>query len=361
VALGKITMPITSRYVHNTRMEQVVFDIVDMDYYYNAIIGRGTLNAFKTILHPAHLCMKIPSYQGLIAVHGSQEVARRAKGNWTDSRAIHSIDKVEARQQHKYIRGKATTVDQPKSMLLCEDIAEEKVLFGSQLSEEQEKTLLKFLFNNNDVFAWSTNDLYGVNRDVIEHSLNVDPTIRPRKQKLRKMLDDKSEGARNEVKRLLSVGVIKFVISRMAGQYCDGEKANGKWRMCIDFTDLNKACPKDEFPLPRINSLIDAVATLELMSLLDCYSGYHQIWMKKEDEPKTSFITPSRTYFYLRMPEGLKNAGGSFSRITSKVLCTQISMNVLIFVDDIIVRSTKQENHIANLQETFANFIKAGL
>jgi hypothetical protein len=95
------------------------------------------------------------------------------------------------------------------------------------------------------------------------------------------------------------------------------KKANGKCRMCIGFTDLNKACLKDEFPLPRIDSLVDAEATSELMSLLDCYPGYHQIWMK-EDEPKTSFITLSGTYCYLRMPEGLKNAGGSFSRMTSK-------------------------------------------
>jgi hypothetical protein len=92
VALGKITMPITFGYVHNTRTEQVVFDIVGMDYLYNAIIGRGTLNAFEAILHPADLCMKIPSDQGPIAVHGSQVAARRAEGNWTDSRAIHNID-----------------------------------------------------------------------------------------------------------------------------------------------------------------------------------------------------------------------------------------------------------------------------
>jgi hypothetical protein len=82
--------------------------------------------------------------------------------------------------------------------------------------------------------------------------------------------------------------------------------------------------------------------------------------MKKEDEPKTSFITPSGTYCYLRMPEGLKNVGGSFRRMTSKVLSTQINKNVLTYVD-IIVNSTKQENHIADLQETFANFRKAGL
>jgi hypothetical protein len=75
------------------------------------------------------------------------------------------------------------------------------------------------------------------------------------------------------------------------------------------------------------------------MSLLDCYSGYHQIWMKKEDEPKTSFITPSGTYCYLRMPEGLKNAGGSFSRMTAKVLHSQIGRNVLTYVDDIIEKA----------------------
>ncbi len=122
-----------------------------------------------------------------------------------------------------------------------------------------------------------------------------------------------------------------------------------------------KLNPEKCVPLPRIDSLVDAAASSELMSLLDCYSGYHQIWMKKEDEPKTSFITPSGTYCYLRMPEGLKNAGGSFSRMTAKVLHSQIGRNVLTYVDDIIVKSTKQDNHIADLQETFANFRQVGL
>jgi hypothetical protein len=83
--------------------------------------------------------------------------------------------------------------------------------------------------------------------------------------------------------------------------------------------------------------------------------------MKKEDEPKISFITPSGTYCYLQMPEGLKNVVWSFSRMTSKVFSSQIGRNVLTYVDDIIVKSAKQENHIADLQETFANFRKAGL
>jgi hypothetical protein len=306
--------------------------------------------------------MKIPSEQGPIAVHGSQEAAKRAEGNWTDSKAIHNIDRAEACQQYQYKREKAASTDQPKPMLLCEDIAEQRILLGSQLSDEQEKTLLRFLFNNKDVFAWSANDLCGVNRDVIEHSLNVDPSFRPRKQRLRKMSEDKAEGARNELKILLSDGVIREVkYPEWLANTVMVKKANGKWRMCIDFTDLNKACPKDEFPLPRIDSLVDATAYSELMSLLDCYLGYHQIWMKKEDEPKTSFITPRGTYCYLRMLEGLKNAGGSFSRMTAKVLHSQIDRNVLTYVDDSIVKIMKQENHIADLRETFANFRQAGL
>jgi hypothetical protein len=165
-----------------------------MEYPYNAIIGRGTLNAFEAILHPAYLCMKIPSEQGPIAVHGSQEAARRAEGSWTDSKAIHNIDEAEAYQQCKHKREKAASADQPKPMLLCEDITDQKVLLGSQLSDEHKKTLLRFLFNNKYVFGWTANDLCGVNRDVIEHSLNVDPSFRPRKQRHRKMSDDKVEG-----------------------------------------------------------------------------------------------------------------------------------------------------------------------
>jgi hypothetical protein len=155
--------------------------------------------------------MKIPSEQGPIAVHGSQEAARRAEGSWIDSKAIHNIDGAEACHQYKHKREKSASADQPKPMLICEDIVDQRVLLGSQLSDEQEKTLLRFLFNNKDVFAWTANDLCGVNRDVIEHSLNVDPSFRPRKQRLQKMSEDKAEGARNEVKRLLSAGVIREV------------------------------------------------------------------------------------------------------------------------------------------------------
>jgi hypothetical protein len=120
------------------------------------------------------------------------------------------------------------------------------------------------------------------------------------------------------------------------------KKKNGKWCMCIDFTGLNKACLKEDFPLPRIDRVVDDAANSQLMSLLDYFFEYHQIWMKKEDEEKTSFTTPFGTYCFIGMPEGLKNVGQSFSRMSLEVLGQQLRRNVLAYVDDIVVTSTRR-------------------
>jgi hypothetical protein len=102
------------------------------------------------------------------------------------------------------------------------------------------------------------------------------------------------------------------------------KKENGKWRMCTDFTNLNKCCLKDNFPLARIDPIVDSAATSEMMALLDCFPGYHQIWIPPEDEEKRSFITPFGTYCYLGMLEGLYNAGPTFCRMTKAGLKDQI-------------------------------------
>ena len=119
-------------------------------------------------------------------------------------------------------------------------------------------------------------------------------------------------------------------------------------------------CPKDEFPLPRIDTLVDAAAGSEMLSMLDCFSNYHQIFMKKLDE-KTSFTTPFDTYCYVRMPKGLRNAGCMFNRTIAAVLDTQLDRNISAYIDDVIARSKKREDHIADLRETFANLRKHGL
>jgi hypothetical protein len=112
--------------------------------------------------------------------------------------------------------------------------------------------------------------------------------------------------------------------------------------MCADFTDLNKCCLKDDFPLPRIDKIVDYAIASEMVAPLDCFSGYHQIWLRVEDEEKTSFITPFRTYCYLRMSEGLHNAGPTFYRMTKAALKDQVGRNVLSYVDDIVVVCKKK-------------------
>jgi hypothetical protein len=136
---------------------------------------------------------------------------------------------------------------------------------------------------------------------------------------------------------------------------------NGKWRMCIDFTDLNKCCLKVDFPLSRIDKIINSAAASEMMALLDCFSGYHQIWLHAEDEENTSFITHFRTYCYLRMPEGLRNAGPTFCRMMMAALKDQVGRNVLSYMDDIVVVSKKMETYLSDLVETFTNMREAKL
>ena len=96
-------------------------------------------------------------------------------------------------------------------------------------------------------------------------------------------------------------------------------KNNRKWRMCIDFTDLNRTCPKDNYPLPRINTLVDSTARHKLLSFMDAFSGYNQIKMKEEDQEKTSFVTSQGLFCYKVMPFGLKNAGATYQRLMNKM------------------------------------------
>jgi hypothetical protein len=165
-----------------------------------------------------------------------------------------------------------------------------------------------------------------------------------------------------EVQRLQDAQVIKEVKYPVwLANTVPVKKKNGKWRMCVDFTDLNKACKKDEFPLERVDKIVDDAANSEMLSLLDMFSGYHQIRVRKEDEEKTSFITPFGTFCFVRMPEGLQNAGCTFSRMIAIVLHPQLRRNILAYVDDIVVKSVHRKDHIRDLAETFANMRAANL
>jgi hypothetical protein len=150
------------------------------------------------------------------------------------------------------------------------------------VSPQEQAELLQFLDKNNDVFAWSTSDLVGVSREVIKHKLQVNPHAKPNKQKLHKMTEEKIEIAKAEVQRLLDAGFIREVrYPQWLANVVMVHKKNTKWRMCTYFTNLNKCCPKDDFPLTRIDKIVDFVAGCKIMALLDYFTGYHQIWLWK--------------------------------------------------------------------------------
>jgi hypothetical protein len=131
-------------------------------------------------------------------------------------------------------------------------------------------------------------------------------------------------------------------------------KKTGGLRVCIDYTDVNKHCLKDPFPLPRIDQVVDSMAGSVLLYFLDCYSGYH-IALHPDDEDKMAFLTPHDFYCYKVMTFVLKNIGATYQKAIQKCLMSQIGKNVEAYVDDVVVKTTEEDQLIADLTESFAN------
>jgi hypothetical protein len=182
---------------------------------------------------------------------------------------------VEAKRYKEKIE---IAVDGETKKVYLDDMPDRVVTIGAHLNPEEEKELIQFLNKNKDVFAGSAKDLQGVDRDIIEHTLETDEKIVPKKQKLRKMSEEKVKVVEAEVQRLQDAKVIREVKYPVwLANIVPVKKKNGEWRMCVDFIDLNKACKKDDFPLERVDKIVDDAANSEMLSLLDMFLGYHQI------------------------------------------------------------------------------------
>ena len=177
-----------------------------------------------------------------------------------------------------------------EEVLIDENDPTRRVKIGKKLKAEVRVQLIEFLRRNQDVFAWSHKDMVGISPTVISHVLNVDERY-PAVQQKRRLLDkDRAKALKEEVERLKENGFIREAnYPAWVSNPVLVPKPNGKWRTCVDFTDLNKACPKDCFPLPRIDQLVDATSGHETLSFMDAYSGYNQISMHPPDEEHTSF------------------------------------------------------------------------
>ena len=212
-------------------------------------------------------------------------------------------------------------IDGTSEEVKCEDLMkitighdpEKFFQVGSQLPQQERDELVEFLKRNIDVFAWNTYKAPRVDPDFIFHHLNVNPLITPKKQPPRRPSKEHAEAVRQEVTKLKQVGAIKEVFyPEWLANTVVVKKKSGKWRVCVNFTYLNKACPKDPFPMPKIDRLVDATVGHPRMSFLDAFQGYHQIPLALDDQEKTAFVTLVGNYHYKVMPFGLKNAGSTY-------------------------------------------------
>ncbi|RVW22923.1 Transposon Ty3-I Gag-Pol polyprotein [Vitis vinifera] len=194
----------------------------------------------------------------------------------------------------------------------------------------------------------------GIHPSIASHKLNVFPAARPIRQKIRRFHPDRQRVIQDEINKLLEAGFIREVsYPDWLANVVVVPKKEGKWRVCVDYTNLNNACPKDSFPLPRIDQIVDSTSGQGMLSFLDAFSGYHQIPMSPDDEEKTAFITPHGLYCYKVMPFGLKNAGATYQRLMTKIFKPLIGRSVEVYIDDIVVKSKTREQHILHLQEVF--------
>ena len=214
--------------------------------------------------------------------------------------------------------------------------------------------LIEFLRNNVDVFAWDACEAPGIDPDFICHHLNVNLLIAPRKQPSRCSSKDHYEAVKDKVTKLKRAEVIKEVFyPEWLANTMVVKKKNGKWRVCVNFADLNKAYPKDHFPLPRIDQLVDATVGHSRMSFLDAFQGYHKIPLALDDQEKTSFVTLIRNYHYKVMPFGLKNTGSTYQRMMTKMFEAQMGKNIEVYIDDMVVKSKIVSEHIRDLTNIF--------
>ncbi|XP_068463951.1 uncharacterized protein [Phaseolus vulgaris] len=299
-----------------SRTESIRYLVVNANSAYNILLGRPALNRLRAVPSTRHMKMKRPDLSSkMIVIKSDQEEARKCYKN---------------------------SLKTKRGMVM----------------EEQDE-VAAVISRHIDAFTWTAADMPCIDPDFLCHHLTMNTNVRPVRQRRRKFNEERCLVVKEETQKLLSAGHIREIqYPEWLANVVLVKKANGKWRMCVDFTDLNKACPKDSYPLPNIDALVDSASGCKIMSFLDAFSGYNQIKMHPRDECKTTFMTETCNYCYKVMPFGLKNAGATYQRLMDKVLAHMLGRNVQAYMDDMVVTSHEKEQHSVDLEELFATIAR---
>ncbi|CAL9012172.1 unnamed protein product [Prunus brigantina] len=259
--IGSIHLPISIGAAPQRRTITTPFLIIDCPTAYNVILGRPAMAQMKVFISTHMLLLKFPTPYGTGTVRGDQLGARSCYAS-----AVKSTNRQHRGEALAVTRGSGPTSSRhraPRKTPGRNRHPGPAVRIGTSLSQELRSDLIAFLRLNSEVFAWSYNDMPGISPDIISHRLSINPAVRPVRQKRRAYDPERYEAMKAEVDKLSTIGFIKEVdYPTWLANVVMIRKGTKGWRMCVDYTNLNRACPKDSFPLPRIDQLVDAtVAT----------------------------------------------------------------------------------------------------
>ena len=225
-----------------------------------------------------HLMIKFPIVYGVGELQGNQVAARECY-----VAMMEMDDHLQAMSIEEH-RTTTEPVEKLEEVFLDDSNHERTTKIGTLTSPVIRQELTAFLRSNRDVFAWTYEDMLEIDPSVIVHRLNVSPSFPPIRQKKRVFALERDQAIAEEVRKLQEASFKREVYyPDWLANVVMVKKASGKWRMCMDFNDLNKACPKDSYPFPRVDVLVDSTARHQLLSFMDAFSGYNQIRMHEDD------------------------------------------------------------------------------
>ncbi|XP_073138879.1 uncharacterized protein [Henckelia pumila] len=256
-------------------------------------------------------------------------------------------------------------VQDPLEKVNLGDLDNPKPVYISALLNDELKVKMKELLAEfKDCFAWSYEDMSGLDRQLVEHRLPFKDDFKPYKQPSRRMSREVEAKVKEEIEKFVKAGFIRPIrYAEWLSNVVPVIKKNGKLKVCIDFRDLNRDTPKDVYVMPITDMLVDSVANNELLSFMDGYSGYNQIKIDERDTSKTAFRCPGAigTFEWLVMSFGLKNAGATYQRAMNAIFHDTINHFIEVYIDDIVVKSRKTEDHVEHLRMSFERMRKHNL